>query len=134
MTHRTPAFAAAALAAALLAPSGLWAFEIGFDWGPLKLCTSGTPNVVDNPAFTLGDVPEGTRFIRFKLVDHDAPGYNHGGGTVAYQGQAAIAPGAFTYKSPCPPDGRHRYEWTATALDGENGNPLGQASAEKRYP
>lgn len=133
MTHRTPAFAAA-LAAALLAPTGLRAFEIGFDWGPLKLCTSGIPNVVDNPVFTLSEVPAGTRLIRFKLVDHDAPGYNHGGGTVAYEGQATIAPGAFRYKSPCPPNGRHRYEWTATALAGENGRVLGQARAEKTYP
>ncbi len=126
--------AAAALAGALLAPSGLRAFEIGFDWGPLNLCTSGIPNVVDNPTFVLSDVPEGTRVLLFRLVDHDAPGYDHGGGTVVYRGQATIAPGAFRYQSPCPPDGRHRYEWFATALDGENGHVLGQASAARLYP
>jgi phosphatidylethanolamine-binding protein (PEBP) family uncharacterized protein len=125
---------ALAATAFLLAPTGLQAFEIGFDWGPLELCTSGIPNIVDNPTFTLSDVPEGTRFIRFDLVDLDVPSYDHGGGTVGWNGQNKIAPGAFRYQSPCPPDGRHRYEWTATALDGENGNALGQTSAEKLYP
>jgi hypothetical protein len=74
------------------------AFEIGFDWSGLKLCTSGNPNRVANPTFTLKDVPAGTKYIRFKLVDRDVPGYNHGGGLVAYSWQTSIARGAFKYK------------------------------------
>ena len=68
-----------------------------------------------NPAFKLKDVPEGTQFIRFKMVDLDVPNYDHGGGVVKYTGQSEIAAGAFKYKSPCPPNGAHTYEWRATA-------------------
>ncbi|OYW57763.1 MAG: hypothetical protein B7Z31_09190 [Rhodobacterales bacterium 12-65-15] len=110
------------------------AFEISFDWGGLQPCTSGNPNTVANPGFTLTDVPEGTAFIRFKLVDTDAPGYNHGGGLVEYTGQTVIEPGAFSYKSPCPPDGQHRYEWTATAQSKKSGGKLGTAKAARDYP
>ncbi|MCB1385273.1 MAG: hypothetical protein KDJ80_04980 [Nitratireductor sp.] len=67
------------------------------------------------------------------MKDINVPNYNHGGGTVAYSGGGSIAPGAFKYKSPCPPNGAHMYEWTATAL-GANGKKLGEATARKRYP
>ena len=110
------------------------AFEIGFDWKGLKLCTSGNPNKVVNPHFVLKDVPAGTKFIRFKLVDRDVPGYNHGGGVVAYTGQKSIAPGAFKYKSPCPPNGRHTYEWRATAQTRKNGGRIEVAKAARKYP
>lgn len=111
-----------------------FAFDIGFDWSGLKSCTNGRPNVVANPAFQVRDVPAGTKFIRFKLTDRDVPGYNHGGGVVAYAGQGVIAPGAFTYKSPCPPNGRHTYEWTATAQTKKNGGKLATARAARKYP
>lgn len=118
---------------ALTAPMAQ-AFEIGFDWTGLKLCTTGNPNKVANPQFTLKDVPAGTKYIRFKLVDRDAPGYNHGGGVVAYTGQSVIAPGAFKYKSPCPPSGSHTYVWTATAQSRKNGGKLEVAKAARKYP
>ncbi len=110
------------------------AFEISFDWKGLKLCTSGNPNRVENPRFTLKDVPSGTRYIRFKLVDLDVPSYNHGGGVVPYTGQQVIEPGAFKYKSPCPPGGRHTYEWRATAQSRKNGGKIGVAKASRKYP
>jgi phosphatidylethanolamine-binding protein (PEBP) family uncharacterized protein len=110
------------------------AFEISFDWSGLKLCTSGHPNTVGSPRFKLSDVPAGTRFIRFKLVDLDARGYDHGGGVVAYDGGSVVPAGAFRYKSPCPPNGSHRYEWTATALERKAGGKLGTAKARRSYP
>lgn len=110
------------------------AFEINFDWKGLKLCTNGNPNRVANPHFTLKDVPAGTKYIRFKLVDRDKRSFNHGGGVVAYQGQSSIAPGAFKYKSPCPPNGRHTYEWTATAQSSKNGGKIATAKAMRKYP
>ncbi len=125
---------AATIIALSLAAMPAQAFEISFDWGGLQPCTSGNPNTVANPGFTLTDVPEGTAFIRFKLVDTDAPGYNHGGGLVEYTGQTVIEPGAFSYKSPCPPDGQHRYEWTATAQSKKSGGKLGTAKAARDYP
>jgi len=110
------------------------AFDIQFTWDGLKSCTSGNPNTVPNPRFVLTDVPEGTAFIRFKLVDTDVPSFDHGGGVVAYTGQQVIEPGAFKYKSPCPPNGPHTYEWTATAQTKKSGGKLGTATAARKYP
>lgn len=123
-----------ALAFFALTTSTASAFEIGFDWAGLKLCTSGNPNTVGNPKFTLKDVPAGTKYIRFRLVDRDVPGYNHGGGVVAWDGESTVQPGAFKYKSPCPPSGKHTYEWTATAQKAKSGGKLGVAKARRRYP
>ncbi len=109
-------------------------FEIGFEWGDFKSCTNGSPRTVANPRFDLKDVPEGTKFIRFKLVDRNKPDFDHGGGTVAWTGETVIEPGAFTYRSPCPPNGSHVYEWTATAQDKKSGGKLGTAKARRDYP
>jgi len=122
------------LAATLLTATGAQAFELTFDWGDLVLCTTGSPNTVTNPTFSLKDVPPGTKFIRFKLTDLDAPGYRHGGGTVAWSDTGIIQPGAFSYKSPCPPNGSHTYEWRATAQSSKSGGALGTAKASTDYP
>lgn len=132
MTPRSLFLSLALAFAASSAPA--LAFEISFDWAGLKLCTSGNPNTVGSPQFKVSDVPEGTRFIRFKLVDLDARDYNHGGGVVAYDGGGVVPAGTFRYKSPCPPNGSHRYEWTATALERKNGGKLGTAKARRSYP
>ena len=121
-------------AAALAVGAPASAFEIGFTWEGLKSCTSGNPNTVANPRFVLKDVPEGTKFIRFKLVDTNVRDFDHGGGVVAYTGQDSIEPGAFKYKSPCPPNGAHTYEWTATAQSKKSGGKLGVAKAARKYP
>lgn len=123
------------LAAALaITAAPALAFDIAFDWAGLKSCTSGNPNTVANPRFVVKDVPAGTKYIRFKLTDRDAPGYNHGGGLVVWSGQKTVEPGAFKYKSPCPPGGRHTYEWTATAQSGKSSGKLGVAKARRKYP
>ena len=111
-------------------------FAISFEWGDIPLCTTGNPNTVPNPKFVLSNIPEGTKFIQFKLTDLDVPSYNHGGGTVEYTGNNTIEPGAFKYKSPCPPGGSHRYRWTATAKKktGFFSGSLGKAEMTKNYP
>lgn len=116
--------------------AGASEFAISFEWGNIPLCTSGSPNTVDNPKFVLSHVPEGTKYIQFVMTDLDVPSYDHGGGLVAYTGQTTIEPGAFKYSSPCPPDGSHRYEWTATAKKkkGFFGGALGKAKATQNYP
>ena len=53
-------------------------FSISFEWGDIKKCTTGYPNKVSNPIFTLNNVPEGTKFLKFKMKDKNAPGFNHG--------------------------------------------------------
>jgi phosphatidylethanolamine-binding protein (PEBP) family uncharacterized protein len=111
-------------------------FAISFRWGEIPLCTSGRPNVVPNPRFVLSNVPAGTKFIEFTMTDLDVPTYDHGGGTVSYTGENIIEPGAFTYKSPCPPSGSHRYQWTATAKEktGFFSGSIGNARATGTYP
>jgi phosphatidylethanolamine-binding protein (PEBP) family uncharacterized protein len=122
-----------ALAVGLSGPA-VAAFELtSFDWGNIKLCTSGDPNSVTNPTFVLKDVPAGTTKLKFRMTDRDVPGYNHGGGTVSDAGGTTVKPGAFKYKSPCPPNGSHNYQWTVMALDG-TGKTVGSAKASKRYP
>ena len=69
----------------------------------------------------------------FSLTDLDAPNYNHGGGRVAYSGQQTIEPGAFKYESPCPPNGQHRYRWTARAKN-KDSKTLAKAESMKKYP
>ncbi|WP_228028529.1 hypothetical protein [Donghicola mangrovi] len=130
-----PMLIAAALSCAGTA-SFAGGFSFSFEWGGIPSCTTGRPKTVPNPVFTLKDVPAGTTWIYFKLVDKNVPGYDHGGGWVAYNGQARIEPGAFKYKSPCPPGGKHTYEWTATAKSKKSamGKALGSAKAAKEYP
>ena len=73
--------------------------------------------------------------MRFSMymIDLDAPGFNHGGGKANYAGGDKIMPGAFKYKSPCPPGGVHRYEWRITALD-KDGKTVGKAKTQQKYP
>ena len=109
-------------------------FSISFEWGDIKKCNTGNPNRVSNPRFTLTNVPEGTKFLKFKMKDKNVPSYNHGGGKIEYFGENVIEPGAFKYKSPCPPGGRHTYEWSVTAQSKKNGGKLDVAKAKKKYP
>jgi hypothetical protein len=114
-------------------PASAEDFSFGFSWDGLKKCTSGNPNSVSNPAFTLKNVPDGTTKIKFTMVDLAVPSYYHGGGTAIYSGASTVEPGAFKYKSPCPPDGKHTYQWTAVAVGG-TGKKLATAKSKKSYP
>jgi len=107
-------------------------FTIQFSWNDIPLCTSGRPNTVGNPAFLLRGVPAGTQQIEFRMVDLDAPSYNHGGAILGIRGDGTVPEGIFTYRSPCPPSGSHTYEWRATARGG--GAVLGEARAQRQYP
>jgi len=127
-------FATAILAIAFHMQSAQAAgFKISFSWGNLKKCNSGNPNRVTNPKFSLSGVPKGTKTIQFSMKDLAVPSYRHGGGKVKYNGESSIAPGAFKYKSPCPPGGRHTYQWTAIAKDAK-GKKLATATAKRKYP
>jgi phosphatidylethanolamine-binding protein (PEBP) family uncharacterized protein len=109
-------------------------FRLSFDsWGNIPACTSGRPNRVGNPEFTLSGVPEGTTSIQFEMKDLDVPGYDHGGSKrLGITGDGRVPFGTFTYKSPCPPGGVHTYEWTATARSGNK--VLARAKAQRKYP
>lgn len=102
-------------------------------WGDIPRCTSGHPNSVGNPQFSLTGVPAGTATVTFRLKDLDVPNYNHGGATLRMTSSGTVPFGTFTYKSPCPPGGVHTYEWTATAQDAQ-GAVLAVAKARRKYP
>lgn len=106
--------------------------KLSFKWGAIPKCTTGKPNRVPNPEFIVQGVPKGTTKVIFKMVDKNVPGYNHGGGTVKMGSSGKIRPGAFKYKSPCPPNGTHTYEWTATAKAGSK--TVAVAKARRNYP
>jgi phosphatidylethanolamine-binding protein (PEBP) family uncharacterized protein len=108
-------------------------FTIEFEWGNIPRCNSGSPNTVSNPIFKLKNVPEGTTTIDFLMRDRNVPSFYHGGGTVTYTKQTRIEPGAFQYKSPCPPSGAHTYEWTAIARNDQN-KKIAEAEAIRKYP
>jgi phosphatidylethanolamine-binding protein (PEBP) family uncharacterized protein len=111
-------------------------FKVAFEWGDLKICNTGNPNIVKNPIFEISNVPDGTKWIHFKMTDLNVPSYNHGGGWVEYTGINKIESGVFTYKSPCPPGRVHKYQWTATAKKEKStfGGKLATASASRNYP
>nr|WP_225168732.1 phospholipid-binding protein [Ensifer sp. IC4062] len=101
---------------------------VSFDWGPTKKCFDGK-----SPPMTLSGVPEGTTQLDIRMKDQNAPDFLHGGGKVAYEGQKSLPYGAFRYKGPCPPMGKHKYRFTVKALDSE-GKVLGTAKADRMFP
>jgi hypothetical protein len=104
------------------------ATSLRFSWGGVARCNSSPP------AFTLAGVPPGTSRLAFNMVDLNLPSFPHGGGTVSYQGDNAVAAGSFSYQGPCPPAGQqHNYRWTVRALD-STGRTLATASATGRFP
>jgi hypothetical protein len=107
-------------------------FSFTFEWGDIPSCRTGRANTVGSPAFVLKGLPAGTTSVRFKLKDRNYMRYNHGGGKVAVSGDGTVPFGTFKYKSPCPPQGVHTYEWTATALQGKK--KLATAKARRKYP
>ena len=111
-------------------------FKINFSWAGLKLCTSGNPNMVPNPIFEISGLPKGTVGIDFRLKDLNVPNYNHGGGWIEISKDGAVTANSFKYKSPCPPNGKHKYQWTAKAKDkkGFGGKTLATAKASRIYP
>jgi hypothetical protein len=63
------------------------------------------------------------------MIDKDAPNFNHGGGTIPYNGGERAPEGAIDYIGPCPPAGTiHRYVWTIKALD-RSGKIIARATA-----
>ena len=94
-------------------------FTFTFKWGDIPMCTTGNPNRVNTPIFEFKGLPDGVTKLTFRMIDKNVPTYNHGGGKINnYDGSSVIEPGAFKYKSPCPPNGKHTYEWVIKAYEG----------------
>lgn len=126
---RATLVAAALLVAcsALNGASAAGALSVSFSWAKRHECSS-TP-----PAFRIGGIPKGTKYLRFTMTDLDVPTYQHGGGTIAYKGSGRIPEGAFRYTGPCPPGERHSYEFVVEAL-GADRRVLAKGSAVRKFP
>lgn len=105
---------------------------VSFKWGKTPKCSGGYPSTVNSPAFKVGRVPKGTKTLRFRMTDQDAPSYNHGGGTVTYRKKSRIPAGSFRYLGPCPPF-PHTYIWSVDALDA-SGKTLARGAARRGFP
>ena len=120
--------------AGMTIPTVSWSAEtlgVRFSWASTAACSTSPP------AFTITNIPKGTKYLVFKLVDHDAPDFVHGGGQIPYSGSGRIPAGAFggSYNGPCPPQGSvHTYEWTVRAVDDSGSKVLAQGSATGRFP
>ena len=64
-------------AATALTTQNAIAFSASFSWAGIAACGS------TSPAFRITAAPAGTKQLRFKMVDLNAPDYPHGGSTVA---------------------------------------------------
>ena len=86
---------------------------VDFAWQPSDRCSARSPQI------RVVNIPAGTKTLSVKLKDRDVPTWNHGGGTVTYDGSDIIPAGALKsgYNGPCPPSGSHRYEFTVQATD-----------------
>jgi len=102
---------------------------VNYAFGPEHGCSDLSPEIA------LTGVPEGTAVLKARLKDLNVPGWNHGGGSVPYNGDGVIPEGALKdgYNGPCPPSGSHTYQFSVTALDAA-GNVLATGKASLRYP
>ena len=103
-------------------------FDITFKFERKHKCSATSPKI------TLSNIPDGTHEFQVALKDHDATGWNHGGGTVSNDGSGVISEGALTegYNGPCPPSS-HLYEIIVKAIDANN-NELAEAGKKRMFP
>jgi len=113
------------------------AAEIGVDFGVdgkiQKKYTCDGSSRGTSPVVTLTNVPAGTKFLKFRMVDWDFTSYNHGNETLAYTGSVIPEGGLKSYSGPCPPS-QHRYEMTFEALNADKTLILGKGAAMRMYP
>ena len=102
---------------------------VDFAWQPSDRCASRSPEI------RVANIPATTKTLYVKLRDRDVPNWNHGGGTVPYDGSGVIPAGALQngYNGPCPPSGSHRYEFRVHAIDAA-GVVVGIGKQTRNFP
>jgi phosphatidylethanolamine-binding protein (PEBP) family uncharacterized protein len=110
-------------------PNDAITMEVAFSWEGIRACEH------DSPEIKVSNVPEGTTELRVQLKDLSLPVWNHGGGNVAYDGSGLIPAGALTlgYNGPCPPNERHKYEFSVMAVNAD-GKIIGFGKARQSFP
>jgi phosphatidylethanolamine-binding protein (PEBP) family uncharacterized protein len=101
---------------AIKIPKDAIKMDVDFSWEGIPVCSHESPEI------RVSNVPEDTVVLRVKLKDISMPVWNHGGGNIRYNGSGIIPTGALDigYNGPCPPNGRHKYEFSVMAVDAED--------------
>ena len=109
--------------------SDLPQISVDFTWLRDQVCFDER-----SPETSLKNVPDSTELLKFKMVDMDNR-YNHGGGSVTYDGSDRIPVGALkNYRGPCPMMNMNpRYELRVKAID-KNGKVIAFGKKYKTYP
>ena len=102
---------------------------VDFSWEGIQACSHESPEI------RVSNVPEGTEELRVKLNDITLPQWNQGGGKVKHDGSGIIPAGALKigYNGPCPPSGRHQYEFSVMAVNAE-GAIIGFGKVRQPFP
>lgn len=105
---------------------------------PAKMAVSFTWCGTATPATKVTGIPAGTAVLRFRLRDHQAPSYPHGGGEYPAAGRSVSIPcgglRASNFDGPHPPPPQvHDYEWTVSALNAK-GSLIATGSAVRKFP
>jgi phosphatidylethanolamine-binding protein (PEBP) family uncharacterized protein len=113
------------------AQSGL---SVDWEWKRAHKCSPKSPELA------IAGIPNDAKSLHITLVDHDARGFDHGGGVVAHDGEttASIPGGALkNYKGPCPPNFfsrfGHEYEFTVRAIASDGKTELARGSKTKTF-
>ncbi len=86
--------------------------QVKFKWTSAHKCSPVSPEI------RVTGIPSTTKKLKVIMIDLDKPDFNHGGGTIKYDGSKVIRAGALKrYTGPCPPSGRHRYSIKVDAMD-----------------
>ncbi|MCP3956158.1 MAG: phospholipid-binding protein [Desulfobacterales bacterium] len=103
--------------------------KVKFSWNKKSKCSNISPKIY------VSNIPKGTKSLKVRLDDFNAPSWNHGGGTVPYKGSGVIKAGALTngYNGPCPPSGSHSYQFKVHAID-KDGVIIGIGKAVRKFP
>jgi len=118
---------ASALAGCQTVPDNAAKLDVSFNFTSASRCSSVSP------AITILGAPAGTAKYSVVMSDKQAPGFNHGGGTVQASGNTIQAGALKSYTGPCPPTGSHDYTISVKALDA-SGAVVGAGSATRRFP
>jgi phosphatidylethanolamine-binding protein (PEBP) family uncharacterized protein len=108
------------------------ALDVDFMWKRANRCSA------TSPALQISGIPAGTKSLKVTLVDHDAPGFDHGGGVVEHADgpSESVAEGALkSYRGPCPPSFQfgHEYEFKVTAIAADGKTELASGIKTKTF-
>jgi phosphatidylethanolamine-binding protein (PEBP) family uncharacterized protein len=93
-------------------PSNAVSLRVEFTWASTTRCSSVSPEI------KIAGIPSNTEQLNVKMIDLDKMDFNHGGGTVKYEGSNVITVGALkSYKGPCPWNQPHDYSIQIEAVD-----------------